>query len=264
MKRIATFLLVLSALNAQAQETAVSILSKMVANIKAHESITYIIEQSTKFETGNGGKLKSMVHLLRDKTDTIWGGKVWISEEAKNTHSIYSFYDMNKTYTIMTPINKAYGDRPVKNRMGLSIQHNGLVWADFLHPEVMERKYYKATDVKLMKDTVVNGKSCYQVSLSPYYGMSQVIETEILCITKSDHFPIYVKNVVVKKSGIMHTETLITLYSFDKVSANQFSVQDQVPSTYKIETRDREMPKGVQVEPRIDKSQFPIPGNRRR
>lgn len=263
MKHIATFLFVFSTCHIHAQEKPEDILSKMVANIKAHQSISYTINYSAKEINGATGTLNSMVHLQRDNADTIWGGMVWISEEVKNTNSIYSFYDKSKTYTVMPPIGKAYGDKPVKNRMGLSIQYNELVWADFLRPEIMERKYTKAKDITQLTDTTINGMPCYQLRLSPYYGSSQLVEVERLCINKTDYFPVLVKNTTIMSSGTRHIETFMGRYAFDKVSLEQFSPK-QIPATYSLGTRDRETPKGIQVEPRIDKSQFPLPGNRRR
>jgi outer membrane lipoprotein-sorting protein len=263
MKHIATFLFIFSALNIYAQQTPKDILFKMVANIKAHQSISYTVNYSAKEANGTAGSLNSMIHLQRDKADTVWGGMVWISEDAKNANSIYSFYDKNKTYTVMPPIGKAYGDKPVKNHMGLSIQYNEVVWADFLHPEIMERKYTKAKDISQLTDTTINGIPCYQIQLSPYYGSSQLMEIERLCITKSDYFPVLIRNSTIMSSGTRHIEMLFSKYTFDKVSPEQFSPK-QIPATYSLSTRDRETPKGVQVEPRIDKSQFPLPGNRRR
>lgn len=262
MKHIATLLLILCHCSLHAQQNPKEILSKMVANIKAHQSISYTINYNTKEANGTSGNLTSLVSLMRDKTDTIWGGLVWISEEVKSG-SIYSFYDKSKMYTVMPPIDKAYGDRPVKSRMGLSIQYNGLVWTDFLHPEAMERKYVNAKDIILQKDTTINGRPCFTIHLKPYYGASQLEETEILYTNKADHFPVLVRNTTIVNGGTQYTETAFTNYIFDQVSPEKFSSK-QIPTGYSIGTRDREMPKGVQVEPRIDKSQFPLPGNRRR
>ncbi len=232
-----------------AQEAPKDILAKMVATVKGHESISYTIQLKTKDVNGKTDNLSSMIHLLRDKTDTIWGGQVWMSEEAKN-YTTYSFYDKSKIYTVLSPISKAYADKPMKGRMGLSIQNNQLVWAEFLHPEAMERKYKNATDLTLHSDTMINGRSCYQLSLSPYYGETQYRETEILYINKADYFPVLIKNITPINGAEQYSEIAFTAYVFDKAGAEQFSAK-QIPTNFKIETRDRALPKNVQPEIRF-------------
>ncbi len=241
--------LLATSMQLHAQEAPKDILTKMVANVKAHQAISYTINLQTKDINGKTDNLSGIIHLQRDKADTIWGGLVWMSEEAKN-YTTYSFYDKSKTYTVLSPISKTYADKPMKGRMGLSIQNNQLVWAEFLHPEAMERKYKNATNLVSEKDTTINGKSCYQVKLSPYYGESQTNETEILYINKADYFPILIKNITPINGVEQYSEIAFSNYAFDKAGPDQFSAK-QIPANYKIETRDRAIPKNLQPEIRF-------------
>ena len=203
-----------------AQQSPETLLKQMAKTFKQHQSLSYSADFRIKYaDSKDTSHTEATVHLLRDASDTVWGGMVWIGEGAK--FETYAFYDLDKRYVVMNAIG------------------------------------YEAS---LLNETTVNGKPCYVVKLSRQQAGTTALTSRTYYLNKEDHFPLMITEETPVNGKYQYSIFTFTSYSFDKVGREQFSPK-QIPISYKVDSRDRELPKGAQPQVR-PRREWPLPGNR--
>lgn len=101
--------------------------------------------------------------------------------------------------------------------------YDHLIWNDFLE-EDMNRK--GLLNIKRLKDTGVNGRSCYQIKLQ-----FSEDHTTLLCITTVGYVPILRKDYSYNGDQLQYSELHLDNISFDNVNPEKFSVK-QFPGWY--------------------------------
>jgi hypothetical protein len=241
-------ILLLSSLSlSSAAQNANEIMNKMLERMKEHKSISYTARYELSSNMNGKQNVSGLVHLYRNEQDEALGGLAWLSEGIK--YETYSFYDGKKRYIVLNPIRKAWMEKmPGTNAMGLSQLSDKLLDVPFLRSKFWETSFKEAT-LKKGNDTNINGKDCYAIQRETQYGGGQPANIETYCINKADHFPILITRLEHKGEKTEYSSLELSNYQFDKVGTEQFAMS-QIPSGYTIESRDRELPKGVQPQVR--------------
>jgi hypothetical protein len=218
-------------------------MGKMLERMEQHESLSYTATYEISANTPGKQKVSGLVHLYRDEQDKAFGGMVWLSEGIK--YDTYSFYDLKKRYVVLNAIHKAWMEKmPKNNSMGLSMQADKLIDVPFLRTKYWSTTY-KEAELKKLADTTINGKPCYTIQRPT--GKEGDVETYYL--DKTDHFPILRTRVEHYGTKTEYSSLELSKYQFDKVGIEQFNVS-QIPGSYTVESRDRELPKGAQPQVR--------------
>ena len=188
--------------------------------MKSHQSLSYNADLRIKYpDRQDTSYADGTVHMMRDERDTIWGGMVWAGEGKK--YETYAFYDLNRRYVVQNTIHRVVIDKARKGDLGLSMIYTSLLGVPFLQS--------------------VNTRS------NPIEKAT--LQPETIIINKADYFPLMIKK---SETGGQSTVLSITSYQFDKIGPDKFS-PSQVPASYRVDNREREVPKNIQA-----------PGNRRR
>lgn len=242
-----------------AQQSPEALLKQMAETFKQHQSLSYTADFAIKYaDSKDTSYTQATVHMLRDARDTVWGGMVWIGEGAK--FETYAFYDLDKRYVVMNQIGKVWKERPRKNDMGLSIVYRYMIFQPFLQPQLVEQMY-TGYEASLLNETTVNGKPCHVVKLSKQQSGTNALTSRTYYLNKEDHFPLMITEETPVNGKYQYSIFTFTSYSFDKAGREQFSPK-QIPISYKVDSRDRELPKGAQPQVR-PRGEWPLPGNRR-
>jgi len=225
---------------------------------KKHKSVSYTAHYEKTNEAGNTSKTSGLVHLLREKADTVFGGMVWVSEGEK--YDTYSFYDLNKRYVVTKVIHKAWNEKMRGTDMGLSSIQNDIIYRPFFTTDDLTDIDYQTAKVNTLSDTTIKGVSCYVLEIDVLYldKAKNAVDPEHtgkerLYVNRADDFPIMRRRWENDHGKTSSSKLEISNYQFDKIGKEQFS-PSQIPSDYKMESRDREVPTNVQprVRPRED------------
>lgn len=260
MKHILTICLSLFSLSLTAQ-TAEGLFTKMLETMKAHQSLSYSADLRIVYAGAmDTSRTKALVHLLRDSRDTVWGGMIWIGEDGKR--ETYSFYDLERTYIVMSQIKRARKEHPQKGNPGLSLAYRSTLLYPFLQPAMMQQSAasYKWS---LLPETNIAGRAAYAVQLEGRRPWDGQLSTQIYYLDKNTYFPLAIaERTPYSNNTFQHSLLLLSGYEFDKASKAQFAAS-QIPADFTIDVREKQVPKidPQQVRPAAE---WPLPGTRRR
>lgn len=240
---------------APAQETATEILNKMLETLRQQESFSYEAHYQLNAHTPGAQKVSGLVHLYRDDTEPVLGGMAWLSEGVK--YETYSFYNRQHRYVVLKAIRKVWKERmPAGGAMGLSSLADNLLEVPFLKLNQWKEQWNKLSWSR-QADTTISGTPCYTLT------GSHADVRENWYISRSGFVPVLHTTTQQRDGQTQHTSLLLRNHQLGKTDMETFNPATAIPEGYTIESRDREVPKGVQPEVR-SRDQWPLPGNRGR
>ncbi len=215
------------------------ILMKSYFEIKDKKSVSYDVTFRTTTSTD---KYQHSVHAKAFILKRIPGEPddmpyFWIS----TADTSYFFYDMSSVYVVNSSGKTAtvfevpfFFNSNMMTRNGVMLTE--LIWSSFFVPTKSKNKAEDPTlTIEPKFDTVINGRSCYQMLLK-YPDDAQVSEHSLLmCFNKEDYMPVFFASKMKHGGVYQYSEFNMTDYVFDKVDVSKFS-KSQIPESYKIET----------------------------
>jgi len=238
MRPILFFAMTLISLRGMAQKSAGEIINSAYHTLISHKSVGYSGAFSFRgYERTDTLVYDADIALERVSGDPAFGGKVWVNTHANK----YTFYDLKNVYnvdkyTMSVRITDQFEEREpnVDYSLNLGGFYNSCIWYEFLHPKEMKKLITKADTLKLLHDTVVNGKKCHEVYIRHIPKDNRDYPwTELIYITATGHIPIFTRHWSENGGEIEYTQLLLTAIIFDKVDDSKFS-RKQIPSSYGI------------------------------
>ena len=200
-----------------------SILLGAAAALERHKSVEYTATMRMKFFSGvDTFSYSGNCELLRQKNDTIWGGKFQINTSGDTmTHDhLYWLYDLKTLYAINgnTDTITTYNPHKGESWGFESDNRSGLRWDNFLRPERLSGK--AGYGMNIIGTQVVEGTPCYElVIMFPDDGAGTELtkETSWLFVSQKDSIPIRQQWLNTYQGNYQYNELLIHQYTFDKV-----------------------------------------------
>ena len=141
-----------------------SILSRSYKIIKDKKYVGYEAVYKIKF-FGNADTsiFRSNVSLLKNKSDTIFGGSFWFS--INNTE--YKFYDFHKIYDVSKNERKVTVYDPYKGERSIisGSAASGVIGQFFFKPAKLNDLCNSSNKLSIGNDTNVNHVNCYRIEV---------------------------------------------------------------------------------------------------
>jgi hypothetical protein len=212
-----------------------AILRQMKQAMESHQSLSY--EVSYDFKGSNRAdtvSYRQLVHLMRVPEDSIFGGMVWMGQfDRSATCEFYDLYNIFRMDRLKIAAWTKDPHKMLKAARKFSALNDFMIWTPFLRTTEIQELAQPANTTQLLKDTVINGKDCYQLLInSPKTTLNTPQEWKmLLCIYKKDLVPIYRKVLRWNNGKYQHENFVFNFYSFDTVDESRFS-SSQIPQFF--------------------------------
>jgi thiol-disulfide isomerase/thioredoxin len=215
-------LLVVAAISASATDNPAQLLKSMQNSFDRHSSVSY--KSTVKYKSlskDDTVSFTSNVSMLREKSDTLFGGEILYTTDNAGENGTLRFYDLLNVYTSESGAKSATKYFPHKGQdwaLTPTISYYAL-YMDFLHTkDVSIPDKMKA---KMLSDTVIDGAECSSMLISGTTTAGE-IETRFY-VSKKLLFPVLIKNTVSVDDINSLKEIKFSSIVFDKLTSKDFS-----------------------------------------
>ena len=205
------FLLAVLFLFASCKNSSDNIVSKIIDNTNSINSIHYKITE--KYYYLNGGDTTTTpyeVWAVRDNSDTLRGGYVWID----NNYRPYKMvYDAGNFYLSIPPKNTTVLYPNFTEELITSVD-----WVDvFLKPATLQGQVNNSANNTVISDTVYNKKQCAKIVIKQPKNSSGKANTFTYVINKTSLVPEWAMLVSKTDDYTYFSELYFSDYEFDNV-----------------------------------------------
>ena len=209
MKRLVLILLIPVFLISGCSEKKESFISKVVNEMKSHNSVSYKTTEKYYYENERDTITTPFdVWIVRDEDDSARNGYIWVDNNYRPYNMIYDRGDFylaippKKTTVLYTDFNEDF--------------ISPIDWIDvFLKPDSFAGLINNPQTDAEFSDTVCQGENCVKISLNSHDGNDNAVTNVTYLISKSSFTPVYAKMVSEKDGRIYVNQLFFSDFKFN-------------------------------------------------
>ena len=192
-------------------ETNSDFVSKIVERAKEHQSIHFKLTQKYYYANGQDTTITPFdIWAVRDNSDTIRGGYVWVDNNYRPYNMIY---DAGNFYLAIPPKKTSILYANFTESLISPVD-----WIDvFLNPNILQDQLNDSLNNTIISDTVYQGEQCSKIVIQFPESKNGKSERYTYVLSKKHHAPVWAMMESENKDDVYFDELYFTDYEFDKV-----------------------------------------------
>lgn len=217
MKKIFLFLTVTLFLMTSCTQNKKDLVSRIIKETKTHSSEHYKVTERYYYSNAPDTTVTSFeVWALRDKTDSLRNGYVWVNDYYRPYNIIY---DAGNFYLAIPPKKTTILYKNFRDNFISPVD-----WIDvFLKPGSLKALVTQPKTKTTITDTTYQGKSCAKITIQFPNGAKKYL----FVIDKKQLIPLWSKMVVKQNGHVYSHEFFFSDYTFDKVNPGKLKAEQK-------------------------------------